>query len=185
MYGSLEDVRPADTGIVFGAYVFEDGRLSDAAPERVKAAALPYNQGKVSSLLISGDERTNGQASEMALATERLGVPHDAIVIDPVGIDTHDTCRHADKASAEAILVTQSFHLPRAMLMCQHEGLQVTGLAANRLGPLPVRGANRIAVASTRLARFARESLLTWSSLLGLYERLSREAEDLERPITG
>ena len=67
------------------------------------------------------------------------------------------------------------------MLVFQHEGLHATGLAADRLGILLVHGPNRIVVANTRFERFTRESVLTCSFLLGLYERLSREREDLER----
>ncbi|MBN1485496.1 MAG: hypothetical protein JXA37_12330, partial [Chloroflexia bacterium] len=95
-------------------------------------------------------------------------------------IDTHDTCRHMARRATEGILLTQGYHLPRAMYMCEREDLDAEGVAVNHLGLLAERGSGPLAIWTTRLLRFGREALLTWSFVLGLYDKVSDEAEGLE-----
>jgi SanA protein len=180
VYDEAECVPAAEYGIVFGAYVAATGELSDAARERVEAATELYRQGVVQKLFVSGDSRSNQQAEAMAGHARLGGVAAADVVVDPLGIDTHDTCRHFAALAQQAVMVTQAYHLPRAMYMCEREGVEGVGLAANRLGLLAERGDGLLAVWGTRLYRFARESILTWAFLLGVYERISDEAEQLE-----
>jgi fumarate hydratase class II len=63
--------------------------------------------------------------------------------------------------------------------------VEATGLAANRLHILRERGDSISAIYGTRVARFAREAALTWLFLLGVYDRISDEAEALEREVMG
>ena len=63
----------------------------------------------------------------------KLGIPESAIVLDFAGRRTYDTCFRA-KAIFEvtkAILVTQNFHLSRAIFLCNKMGLNVTGVSAD------------------------------------------------------
>jgi len=167
-------------GVVFGAYVFEDQSLSDAARERIEAAIQLYHHGKIRRLFISGDNRSSQQADAIAMYAQNHGVAASDIIVDRLGIDTHDTCRHFAKVASEGILLTQEFHLPRAMYMCERDGVDVIGLAVNRLGVLAARGDSTMVVYATRLLRFVRESLLTWLFILGVYDRVSNAAELLE-----
>jgi vancomycin permeability regulator SanA len=61
-----------------------------------------------------------------------LGVPAEAIVRDYAGRSTYDTCYRAKAifGVSEAILVTQQFHLPRALYTCKVLGIEVAGVAA-------------------------------------------------------
>lgn len=102
------------------------------------------------------------------------------ITVDRLGIDTHDTCRHFAEVASEGVLITQEYHLPRAMYMCESEGLEVIGMAVNRLGILDSRGDNAAAVYGTRMSRFVRESGLSWLFILRIYDRVSDEAEAME-----
>jgi SanA protein len=179
-YARIEDVPPTTYAVVFGAYVHADGTLSDAALERTEAAVRLYHHGRVERLFVSGTGRSNDQALVMAHYARERGVPAEHILVDGLGIDTHDTCRHFAPLGAPGVMVSQGYHLPRAMAMCERDGAAVTGLAANHLDILASRGSNRVAIYTTRAQRFARESLLTWSYLLGIYDRISREAEELE-----
>jgi vancomycin permeability regulator SanA len=77
-------------------------------------------------------------------------------------------------------MITQGYHLPRTMYMCEREGVDSVGLAVNRLGLLATRGDSTLAVYGTRVSRFVRESLLTWAFVLGIYDRISNEAEGME-----
>lgn len=180
MHRRLGDVPPQRYGVVFGAYVNDDHTLTDAARERVEAGVLLYHQGKISRLFVSGDNRSNEQADAIAQYALRRGVAAEDVVVDRLGIDTHDTCRHLAGLSTEGLLLTQGYHLPRALYMCERDGLRVEGLAVNRLGLLAERGSGPVAVWTTRTVRFAREAAMTWSFVLGLYDKVSDEAERLE-----
>ncbi len=181
IYGQIETIPARDFAVVFGAWVKEDRSLSDVTRERVEAGIRLYKSGKVKKLFVSGDDRSNQQAEAMANFATQNGVDPNDIIIDELGIDTNDTCRHFAKIGREAILVTQGYHLPRAMLMCETSNIESIGLTADRLGILSSRGNGLLPIYITRIWRSTREAALTWSFLLGIYDRLSSEAERLER----
>ncbi len=181
IHSTIADVPLTQQAIVFGAAVIDENKLTDVTRERIEAAALLYWQGRVRYLFISGDNRYDKQAEAMGKYAIARGVPESHVTIDPIGIDTHDSCRHFVGIQEQAVLVTQAFHLPRAMLMCERNGIEITGLAANRLGILESRGSDRLEIARIRTGRFLREAGLTWLYLLGIYDRLSNEAEQLEQ----
>jgi vancomycin permeability regulator SanA len=185
IYSGVYDVPPKDFAIVFGAAVRADSGLSDAARERITAAVLLYRAGKVKKIFISGDNRRNREAEAIAEFAAGQGVPEAALILDRLGIDTGDSCRNFSVVHHEAVLVTQTFHLPRSLLMCEKNRLAVTGLAADRLGLLDSRGANVAEIYGIRLFRFLRESTLTWLFLTGLYNRLSNEAEIIQSENAG
>jgi SanA protein len=101
----------------------------------VETAVQLYQQGKVNKLLMSGDnsiiEHNEPEAMrQYALAS---GVPDDDIVLDYAGRRTYDSCYRA-KAIFQvdsAILVTQSFHLPRALFLCNWFGVESVGVESN------------------------------------------------------
>ena len=95
-----------------------------------------YEAGKVDKLLVSGDNRFDDYdepGAMMAYAIQR-GVPVYDIQPDYAGRRTYDTCyRAADVFQVEsAILVTQAFHLPRALYLCNNLGVDATGVIADR-----------------------------------------------------
>ncbi len=121
--------------IVFGAGLLRDGTPSPVLKDRVSTAAQLYFAGKVKKLLMSGDNRFadyNEPAAMQAYAIE-LGVPEEAIVLDYAGRRTYDTCYRAKHIFGvdEAILVTQNYHLPRALFTCNGIGLKAIGVAAD------------------------------------------------------
>ncbi len=176
------DLLPArEFAIVFGAWVNEDHSLSDVTRERVEAGIQLYKSGKVKKLFLSGDNRSNQQVEEMANYAVMNGVNPNDIIIDKLGIDTNDTCKHFAKIGGKAILVTQGYHLPRTMLMCEASKINVLGLAADKLDILSSRGANVFQVYAVRTWRSTREAALTWLFLLGIYDKFSMEAELIEQ----
>jgi len=132
----VETVPPRSVAIVFGAGYWPGGRLSDILADRVDTAADLYNAGKVRKLLFTGDNRTldynePGRMRDYALA---LGVPDADIVLDYAGRSTYDSCyraRHIFMVD-DAILVTQAYHLDRALFTADSLGLDVIGVAADR-----------------------------------------------------
>jgi SanA protein len=100
------------------------------------AAIELYEAGSVRKLLLSGDNRVetyNEPASMLAYALDS-GVPREDIVLDYAGRRTYDTCYRARDIFelSEAILVTQQYHLPRAIATCRGLGLEAVGYRANR-----------------------------------------------------
>lgn len=122
--------------IVFGARIYPNGTLSAMLRDRVDAAVDLYHAGKVQKLIMSGDNRFdnyNEPGAMMAYAIGR-GVPEADIQPDYGGRRTYDTCyraRHIFQVES-AILVTQAFHLPRALFLCDTLGTEVTGVIADR-----------------------------------------------------
>ena len=125
-----------NVAVVYGARVYASGRLSGMLRDRVDTAIALYEAGKVDKLLLSGDNSTpeyNEPGAMMAYALAR-GVPAEDIQPDYGGRRTYDTCyraRHIFQLDA-AVLVTQEFHLPRALFTCQSLGVDVTGVIADR-----------------------------------------------------
>jgi vancomycin permeability regulator SanA len=132
---NLEGAPSKPAAIVFGAGLWYDGSPSPVLRDRISAAAQLYFDGKVQKLLMSGDNRfidynEPGAMREYALG---LGVPDDVIVLDFAGRRTYDTCYRAKAIFGlqEAILVTQSFHLPRAIYTCNQLGLPAVGVSSD------------------------------------------------------
>ncbi len=130
-----DDVPPTRVAIVFGARIYPDGRLSAMLQDRVETAAQLYHAGKVQKLLLSGDNRFahyNEPERMMDYALDR-GVPAEDIQLDYAGRRTYDTCYRA-KAIFQlqsAVLVTQDFHLPRALFTCRSLGVEAVGVTAD------------------------------------------------------
>jgi SanA protein len=128
--------------IVFGAGLTRGGYPTAVLRDRVETAAQLYFAGKVEKLLMSGDNRSDnynepGAMSQYALS---LGIPADAIVLDYAGRRTYDTCYRAKAIFGlnSALLVTQQFHLPRALFLCNALGIQALGVEANNLHYFPL-----------------------------------------------
>jgi len=126
------DARRA--AIVFGAGLRRDGTPTAVLRDRVETAVRLYQDGKVEKILMSGDNRfvelnEPGSMREYAIA---LGVPAEDIVLDYAGRRTYDTCFRAKAIFGldQALLVTQQFHLPRAIYTCRSIGMDVVGVPA-------------------------------------------------------
>jgi len=133
---SLDNAPTKPVAIVFGAGIWPDGGLSDILADRVDTAIELYQLGKVRKLLFTGDNRTLDynepqRMREYALAR---GIPDEDIVLDYAGRRTYDSCYRANYIFEvqEAILVTQAYHLPRALFTASHMGIHVVGVAADR-----------------------------------------------------
>lgn len=179
IYKQIESIPHREFAIVFGAWVNEDHSLSSITQERVEAGIRLYKSQKAEKLFISGDNRSNQQAEEMANYAVENGVNLNDIIIDKLGIDTNDTCKHFAEMHLEGILVTQDYHLPRTMLMCETSKINVIGLSVDKLGILKSRGDNIFQIYAIRTWRMFREAILTWSFILGIYDSLSTDAETI------
>jgi SanA protein len=122
--------------IVFGAGYWPSGRLSHALADRMETAIELYRAGKVNKLLLTGDNRTAdyNEPAAMAEYAQARGVPREDLVLDYAGRRTYDSCYRAKVIFGveRAVLVTQGFHLPRALYTCEGLGLEAVGVAADR-----------------------------------------------------
>jgi SanA protein len=133
---TVQDVPSRRVAVVFGAGLTADGRPMPALADRVWTAAQLYHAGKVEKLLMSGDNRFISYNEPEAMRQYALGrgVPDENIVLDYAGRRTYDTCYRAGHIFGveEAVLVTQWFHLDRALYICDGLGLDAVGVAADR-----------------------------------------------------
>jgi len=128
--------EPKRVAIVFGARVWDDGTPSNSLYDRVLTAVELYRAGRVKKLLMSGDRQGDNYdepAAMKKLALE-LGVAESDIVLDNDGKRTFDTCYRAREIFEvqKAILVTQDYHQPRALYLCNNLGVDSVGITANR-----------------------------------------------------
>jgi vancomycin permeability regulator SanA len=179
IYTQIDAVPHTTYALVFGTTINADGSLSDIMRERIEAAVLLYQRGKVNKLFISADERHDHETTVIAMYAEQQGIPSADVIRDVVGIDTEDSCRHFSQIASETVLITQGFHLPRAMLICEGYGIRVTGLAVEALGLLQSRGTDIVSITATRAERLIKEIGLTLAYVTGIYSRLSNEAEQM------
>jgi SanA protein len=134
IYG-VDEAPPERVAIVFGARIYPDGRLSAMLQDRVETAVQLYQAGRVEKLLLSGDNRfvdydEPGRMMDYAISR---GVPAEDIQLDYAGRRTYDTCYRAGVIFRleSAMLVTQSFHLPRALFICRNLGIDAVGVRAD------------------------------------------------------
>ncbi len=133
-----QQVPPKSVAIVFGAAVYRNGQLSPMLAARVQQAAEAYRIGRIHKILMTGDNsRTDyDEVSAMKRYAITLGVPAEVIHLDYAGFSTYESCYRARDILGirEAIVITQSYHLPRAVYTCAHLGLEVVGLETNDRG---------------------------------------------------
>ena len=95
-----------------------------------------YRRGVVDKLLLTGDNRFDNynEPEAMRRTAVKLGVPDEDLVLDYAGRRTYDNCYRAREIFGvkRAILVTQAFHLERALYLCDAFGLDSLGVAADR-----------------------------------------------------
>jgi SanA protein len=136
MYETPDEVPAMPVAIVFGAGYWPSGQLSDALADRMETAIDLYRSGKVNKLLLTGDNRFANYNEPAAMAEYALaqGVPRDDLVLDYAGRRTYDSCYRARAifGVSRAVVVTQKFHLPRALFTCESLGLEAVGVVADR-----------------------------------------------------
>lgn len=136
---ALDAVPSRPVAIVLGARAYSDGRPSPMLNDRVRMGVALYHANKVERLLMTGDNSAvaHYQVKVMRDMAIALGVPAEAIIVDPKGYRTYDSCYRAVHTYAieAAIVVTQAYHLDRALLLCDGMGIDAVGVAADDLRP--------------------------------------------------
>jgi SanA protein len=133
--GDVADVPHAQVAIVPGALVQRNGKMSAMLADRVRQAAALWEAGKVEKVLVSGDHHSweYDEPDTMRKALVGMGVPPRDVFEDHAGFDTWATMVRARGifGVSDAVVVTQGFHMPRALFLADAAGIDATGLTAD------------------------------------------------------
>ncbi|WP_165953835.1 ElyC/SanA/YdcF family protein [Streptomyces sp. 8K308] len=132
---SVADAPSAPVAVVFGAGLRASGEPSAWLAHRLDAAAELFHSGRVRALLVTGDNSTEeyNEPDAMREYLMGLGVPAERIVADYAGFNTWNSCaRAADVFGVtRALLVSQEFHIPRALALCRAAGIDAYGVGVS------------------------------------------------------
>lgn len=128
----LDQVPRAPYGLVLGAQVYPSGTPSRFLRARLDLALVLLQRGTVERLLLSGDARAPEYDEPAAMRDHllRAGAPADRLELDPYGLDTYDSCVRAHRVYGvrQVVVITQSYHLVRAVGTARLVGLDAVGV---------------------------------------------------------
>lgn len=136
IFNNVDEAPPAQAAIVLGARVYPNGHPSPVLADRLLTGVALYRAGKVRKLLLSGDhgQLEYDEVNAMRDYVRSLGVPARDIFMDHAGFSTYETMFRARDVFGlrDAVVVTQGFHLPRAVFIARRLGLDAAGVTADR-----------------------------------------------------
>lgn len=128
----VDNAPSAPVALVLGAGLNPDGTPSAFLAGRLEVARALYSSGRARVLLVSGDNRVADYDEPTAMRDwlTAHGVPADAVVRDFAGRDTYDSCARARRIFGvdRVLVVSQGYHLPRAVTTCRALGLDAEGV---------------------------------------------------------
>lgn len=124
-----------DVIVVLGAAVREGGRPSDMLRDRLEVGNELYFAGLSDKILMSGDHMTKDydEVSNMKKYAVEAGVPDQCIYLDHAGLSTYDSMWRLSHiyGAKKVLIVTQSYHLPRALFLANTFGMDAFGVSAD------------------------------------------------------
>ena len=134
--GEKAEPCPADVIIVLGAAVWPHGP-SPALQARVDYATQLYHEGFADKLILTGGmgQHPPTEAEAMAVAAAALDVNTDSIYLEKEARNTRENLNYSKEIMEEngwqtAIIVTDLFHVKRALLIAREMGLSACGAPA-------------------------------------------------------
>jgi len=129
-----ETISGPNIALVFGAGLKKSGAPSHILEDRVLTAIKLYQDGRVGKIIMSGANPVVDYNEVQAMKDFAIGegLPEDAIILDYAGRRTYDSCYRLKEIFSlnKIILVTQAYHLPRALYLCESLGVSARGVAA-------------------------------------------------------
>ena len=129
------ELTDVDCIIVLGCQVRSDGSLSHMLRDRLIRGVEVYNTGAAPKLLMSGDHgRTNyDEVGAMKQYAIDNGVPSENVFMDHAGFSTYETMYRAKEIfkADKVIIVTQEYHLYRALYIAERLGLEAYGVSSD------------------------------------------------------
>ncbi len=142
VHDDIEEIEAGRAGLVLGTSPWAgEGRRNLYFEGRMEAAAELFHAGRVTFLIVSGDNRheSYNEPREMRRALVARGVPADRIVYDFAGLRTLDSVIRAREVFGQEriVVISQRFHNERAVCLARHFGIAAEGFNARG----PERGA--------------------------------------------
>jgi len=135
IFENKEKAPSCYTGLVLGAFVRENGYPSRVLRDRLDMSIDLYNKGKIKRILLSGDHgKTNyDEVNSMKIYLIKKGVPSNDVFMDHAGFDTYSSVVRAKEVFLveDVLIVTQRFHLARAVYIARKKGLSAYGIVAD------------------------------------------------------
>ncbi|MFH1620903.1 MAG: ElyC/SanA/YdcF family protein [Patescibacteria group bacterium] len=129
------DKAKAEIAMVLGASITSDGKPSDALRDRLLIGAALYKNGAVQKILITGDDgdfkRDEIETMKSFLLDNQI--PDQDILVDGQGYRTYESCKRAvyNFKLHDVVIVTQRFHMARALYLCNNLGLKADGVTSD------------------------------------------------------
>ena len=124
-----------DAVLVLGCKVYADGTLSDRLADRVSVGLTVFESGLCNMIFMSGDSEyaDYDEVGAMKRVALESGVPDDKIMVDPYGLSTYESIiRFRDVfCGKRVVIVTQEYHLYRALYIADKLGLEAYGVSAS------------------------------------------------------
>jgi len=135
IYSNIKQLPPRNVAIVLGtAKYVKKGKINYYYKYRLDAVKSLYNAGKIKAVLVSGDNATiyYNEPARMRRDLIKRGIPKDKIYLDFAGFSTLDSIMRAKEIFdlKKAIIVTQRFHLERAIFIALANGMDAIGFEA-------------------------------------------------------
>lgn len=120
--------------IVLGCGIIDNQYPTDLMADRLDMAIRLYEDGAAPRILLSGDHREDDY-NELAVMRNYMldaGIPADAIECDDLGLSTSETMQRASELYGidSAVIVTQKYHLSRAVYLARHFNIDCEGVIA-------------------------------------------------------
>jgi len=132
----INEAKKLKAVLILGAKVYKDGNLSIMLSDRVDTAISLYQNGKADKILVSGDHRKESYDEVNAMREYILNknIPAQDIFLDHAGFRTYDSLYRAKEVFklSSFFVVTQAFHLDRAIYLGRQLGLDVYGIPADK-----------------------------------------------------
>ena len=130
---SQELTQDYDCILILGAGL-KNGQASPMLTDRLEKGIELYKQGKAPKLLMSGDhgQEQYDEVNAMKKTAVEAGIPSSDVFMDHAGFSTYDSMYRAKEVfqAKRVIIVTQRYHLYRALYIAEQIGLEAWGVAA-------------------------------------------------------
>lgn len=133
---AVDEIPEADAVLVLGAFVFPDGSVSTILNDRLTAGYELYEKGKAPKIIVSGDHgrKDYDEVNAMKDFLRNKNVPSEDIFMDHAGFSTYESLYRARDIfqAQKVIIVTQEYHLMRAVFIARELGLEAYGVTSDK-----------------------------------------------------
>ncbi len=128
VYANAQETPAMDAALVLGAAAY-GSRLSDALEDRVNTGIELYQEDKVAALVMSGAPNESKAMRNYAL---KKGVPPEKVTEHKEGLNTLSSVQSMQGKGQSVAIVSQAYHLPRALFIARQLEIKAVGVAADK-----------------------------------------------------